>query len=230
MQPYFRTSNFSETFLISVPQWSLKVPAKNARTQYSTISSLLLESQTERRYQSPNMHLDTMAEETICKPYLRIFQNTADQWQSGASSRGILSIHVIFHLIILPILTFEWLWFHLQGTAGKEGYEIGKEQAHISISGSGHACWSYKTIADSEEKGNSNQNTIHHQKKYYYYTSQSLLQGPVKAFFSIVTSSPAKYSLSVCVQAKKQCLNQNILVLAYNYKQNAITVQYNIFL
>lgn len=87
-----------------------------------------------------------------------------------------------------------------------------------------------KTIADSEEKGNSNQNTIHHQKKYYYYTSQSLLQGPVKAFFSIVTSSPAKYSLSVCVQAKKQCLNQNILVLAYNYKQNAITVQYNIFL
>lgn len=164
MQPYFRTSNFSETFLISVPQWSLKVPAKNARTQYSTISSLLLESQTERRYQSPNMHLDTMAEETICKPCLRIFQNTADQWQSGASSRGVLSIHVIFHLIILPILTFEWLWFHLQGTAGKEGYEIGKEQAHISISGSGHACWSYKTIADSEEKGNSNQNTIHHQK------------------------------------------------------------------
>lgn len=164
MQPYFKTSNFSETFLISVPQWSLKVPAKNARTEYSTISSLLLESQTERRYQSPNMHLDTMAEETICKPCLRIFQNTADQWQSGASSRGVLSIHVIFHLIILPILTFEWLWFHLQGTAGKEGYHVGKEQAHISISGSGHACWSYKTIADSEEKGNSNQNTIHHQK------------------------------------------------------------------
>lgn len=142
MQPYFRTSNFSETFLISVPQWSLKVPAKNARTEYSTISSLLLESQTERRYQSPHMHLDTMAEETICKPYLRIFQNTADQWQSGASSRGVLSIHIIFHLIILPILTFEWLWFHLQGTAGKEGYHVGKEQAHISISGSGYACWS----------------------------------------------------------------------------------------
>lgn len=175
-----------------------------------------------------------MAEETICKPYLRIFQNTADQWQSGASSRGVLSIHIIFHLIILPILTFEWLWFHLQGTAGKEGlsrWQRTSTHKHLRQ-------WvrllvhkpTAKTIADSEEKGNSNQNTIHHQKKYYYYTSQSLLQGPVKAFFSIVTSSPAKYSLSVCVQAKKQCLNQNILVLAYNYKQNAITVQYNIFL
>lgn len=168
MQPYFRTSNFSETFLISVLQWSLKVPAKNARTQYSTISSLLLESQTERRYQSPNMHLDTMAEETICKPYLRIFQNTADQWQSGASSRGVLSIHIIFHLIILPILTFEWLWFHLQGTAGKEGlsrWQRTSTHKHLRQ-------WvrllvhkpTAKTIADSEEKGNSNQNTIHHQK------------------------------------------------------------------
>lgn len=168
MQPYFRTSNFSETFLISVPQWSLKVPAKNARTQYSTISSLLLESQTERRYQSPNMHLDTMAEETICKPCLRIFQNTADQWQSGASSRGVLSIHVIFHLIILPILTF-WMALIPPTRHSWEGrvsrWQRTSTHKHLRQ-------WvrllvhkpTAKTIADSEEKGNSNQNTIHHQK------------------------------------------------------------------
>lgn len=89
----------------------------NRMPELNSISSLLLGSQTERRYQSPNMYLDTIAEEKQYKSYWRIFLNTwqiNDKWEHSPEGHCQSMCYFALNSSSHPLLNGFYLTYEAQ--------------------------------------------------------------------------------------------------------------------